>query len=906
LAFARTDVGGLYMLNARDDDRKGKGWWRCKKANSPRFGFEGEWWRDGKGRSCRADDWIPLTDFLGRNDNNGVLSVAVDPRDAGRIFFTTGQYVESWAPDAVLVYTEDGGESWSRTALPFKLGGNQDGRSAGERLQVDPNAGHILLLGTNDAGLWASADSAANWARVESFPEASLTFVLFDERSGEENTPTPVIYAGVNTLTAENLYRSLDGGVTWTAVPGQPVGLIPNHARLDNDGVLYISYANHLGPNNMTDGAVWKLDAAGDSWTDITPLVPGTNPGDTFGYGGLSVDRNNPGVIVVTTIDRWNYRDEIFRSLDGGETWFELRPFNEWQSDSPWIFWHESPEDYFPHWMGDIEIDPHNPERAMFVTGGGIWMTRDITAADPRECHRGGHHKKDRHWKEHRKDCHRKHHGKQDRQKIVWEFFNRGLEETVPLGLISPPEGRAPLLSALGDIGGFYHQDLDRYPRDRHFFDPVGSTNTWIDFAELNPSKVVRSNWGDARGNLSQDGGRTWTDLPGAPTEALSAGPGAIALSADGARLLWIPKTGVPYYSTDDGASWQPSSGAPADPNSYLTMYPTADRVNPEKFYIYDPVGATLHVSNDGGETFTRTASGLSGFAGGILRAVPGREGHLWLPRAWDGLYRSTDSGATLTRVSSVQEGYQIGFGAAAPQADYPAIYLWGRVKGTTGVFRSDDEGETWVRINDDDHQYGWINLLIGDPRTYGRVYIGTAGRGIVYGDIDGDITPPPPPPPVVDTFIYTDSMASGWVDWYSWTNFRDMANSDPVHGGPASIAVTYGQWQNLRLDKILPDFSGPELFDVNEYQNFAFWIYGGGSAPQSLLVSAVQEHTWVGAPFAVTAEPGQWQQVVIPISSLGLADPMISGFAIYDPGNPEGAGTVYIDDVSLQQLSGP
>jgi photosystem II stability/assembly factor-like uncharacterized protein len=51
-------------------------------------------------------------------------------------------------------------------------------------------------------------------------------------------------------------------------------------------------------------------------------------------------------------------------------------------------------------------------------------------------------------------------------------------------------------------------------------------------------------------------------------------------------------------------------------------------------------------------------------------------------------------------------------------------------------IFRSTDMGKTWKRINDDDHQYGWrFRCIAGDPRVFGRVYIGTDGRGIVYGE---------------------------------------------------------------------------------------------------------------------------------------------------------------------------
>jgi photosystem II stability/assembly factor-like uncharacterized protein len=60
---------------------------------------------------------------------------------------------------------------------------------------------------------------------------------------------------------------------------------------------------------------------------------------------------------------------------------------------------------------------------------------------------------------------------------------------------------------------------------------------------------------------------------------------------------------------------------------------------------------------------------------------------------------------------------------------------LVGKVKGVYGFFRSDDAGATWVRINDDQHQYGWVSVITGDARVHGRVYIGSGGRGILYGD---------------------------------------------------------------------------------------------------------------------------------------------------------------------------
>jgi hypothetical protein len=48
---------------------------------------------------------------------------------------------------------------------------------------------------------------------------------------------------------------------------------------------------------------------------------------------------------------------------------------------------------------------------------------------------------------------------------------------------------------------------------------------------------------------------------------------------------------------------------------------------------------------------------------------------------------------------------------------------------------RSDDAGANWRRVNDDRRQFGWINQVVGDPRVYGRVYVATGGRGILFGE---------------------------------------------------------------------------------------------------------------------------------------------------------------------------
>ena len=73
--------------------------------------------------------------------------------------------------------------------------------------------------------------------------------------------------------------------------------------------------------------------------------------------------------------------------------------------------------------------------------------------------------------------------------------------------------------------------------------------------------------------------------------------------------------------------------------------------------------------------------------------------------------------------------------GKAALRPVQPCVWRNAEIVG--GAFRSNDEGIIRTRINADQHQYGWIGQVItGDPRIYGRVHLGTNGRGIPFADL--------------------------------------------------------------------------------------------------------------------------------------------------------------------------
>jgi len=223
-------------------------------------------------------------------------------------------------------------------------------------------------------------------------------------------------------------------------------------------------------------------------------------------------------------------------------------------------------------------------------------------------------------------------------------------------------------------------------------------------------------------GAYSADGGMTWTAFSGSPLSDAQAG--TVAVSADGSTFAWTPSDDGTYYSRDRGATWHVSSGLPSGAEV------VADRSNPNTFYALS--GGRLYASTDGAASFVVRSPSLPD---GSLKAVGGVEGDLWLAGGDSGLLRSVNGGTSFTKVGSVQAAQGVGFGKAAPGATYQAVYLIGTVGGVFGVFRSTDEGATWTRINDDRHQFGDIGTVItGDANVYGRVYIGGNGRGVLYG----------------------------------------------------------------------------------------------------------------------------------------------------------------------------
>jgi len=708
LVYARTDVGGAYRWGPNDTQ------------------------------------WVPLLDFTTRANwwQLGVEAIGMDPTDPNKLYLAVGEYAnENWDGNGAMLVSSDQGNTFTTAALPFKNGSNDNGRNTGERIAVDPNLPSAVYFGTRVAGLQVSTDSGATWKTAAGLPVTAtangngVVAVLPMKSSGSSGSASPAVYAavagtGVKTGTVTDpvgLYVTTNGGSTtstWTAVTGQPsfatatTPLAPLQAQVGPNGALYILYGDRTGPGTMTQSQLWKFVPSSSwttgTWTQIALPNQTLSINTSNGYGGLAIDPSHPGVLLIGTLDQYYPTgDVVYRSNDDGATWRDVSSVkfpNSPGSASPGLATHDltlSPWLAFGgadsgvstgNWATGIAIDPFNADHAMYGTGQTIWATTNLTSADPSGSSAGV---------------------------VNWAVGANGLEETVVTGLWAPPSGYTVLLSALGDIAGFAHHDLTVSPKQQMFSNPK-STPSSMDFEQATPTTVVRAaDTATPYGVISTDAGLNWTAFASMPTGTAKGG-GAIAIAPDGSSIVWAPAdTASVWYSKNQGTTWTASTGIAAQAQVM------SDRVKAGVFYGFS--GSTLTMSTDGGATFNPAQSGLPT---GILTVLPDAQGDVWLSGQTGGLLANTGTATapTLTAVAGVQDAYHLGYGAGANGSTLPTLYLDGQVGTTPGIYRSTDGGTTWVQINDAAHQWGQLNGLCGDMRTFGTVYLATGGRGIIWG----------------------------------------------------------------------------------------------------------------------------------------------------------------------------
>ncbi len=703
-----------------------------------------------------TDCWVSLSDHVTREDGREScpIAVAVDPRRPGRLYIVSG--MRDPASKGLLTVSDDFGATFCKHELPVFAHGNLHGRGAGERLCLD-DAGTLWLASQAD-GLWRSEDEGASWVQVEAFFETACTFVA--ARDGLLLVGTEGQYLRQDDRRGHSLYASFDGGDTFVPVP-QPAyvevpgsrlhGLVAQRCSFDEEHVYVAFSANGARSQNVERGYTCDCGDCGagciarytrteKGLTDLADITPLRGP---WGYSAIDAQH---GLLITATIHRGG-GDVVYLSQDGGDTWRAILcglDVGRMAFRLPYMRPECNGGRNLIHWLTDVKLDPHRPGVAWFNTGTGVFRTKDVTA-----------------------DC------------PTWQDWCDGMEETVHIGVYAPPSGRVQVLDMVGDLGGFAFADIDR-DCENSFADLCG--NRWItclscDWPDSDPSRIIvaaRGNWtGETQGGLivSHDGAKNWFHLPlpmGLTPELdtlmqriarPNTNAGWVAVSACGSAYVWAVADRIFLHarnvivSHDGGRTFRQSAVLNRDgqPAAGL-MKPLADRCNPQRFYGFGEKGQ-LYLSVDGGVTFREMAApeGFPQVSFGLvdcadqteIRVASGQPGVIYVATG-EGLWKlhADETGFTGRRLTNPADAaYCVGLGLGRPGGDYfteqKAIYIVGTIEGQYGFYRSLDDGSSWQRINTNTQMFGRMHSIDGDCRTFGRFYLATGGRGLVYGEME-------------------------------------------------------------------------------------------------------------------------------------------------------------------------
>jgi photosystem II stability/assembly factor-like uncharacterized protein len=194
----------------------------------------------------------------------------------------------------------------------------------------DPVSPHVFYFGSTGGGVWKTNDGGQYWENISDgyFKRASVGAIAV-----AESDPN-VIYVGMGESTirgnvshGDGVYRSTDGGQTWTHLgleDTRQIGKIRIHPQ--NPDLLYVAALGHAhGPNR--ERGVFRSRDGGKTWENILFL------NEEVGSHDIALDPHNPRILYTAL---WRARRlphtlisggegcGLYKSTDGGETWTDI------------------------------------------------------------------------------------------------------------------------------------------------------------------------------------------------------------------------------------------------------------------------------------------------------------------------------------------------------------------------------------------------------------------------------------------------------------------------------------------------------------------------------------------------------------------------------------------------------
>ncbi|MBN1147154.1 MAG: hypothetical protein JXA78_07855 [Anaerolineales bacterium] len=623
------------------------------------------------------------------------------------------------------------------------------------------------------------------WRQVEIVGQGSSLRLLVDgQLEWEYSDPEPLLYGSFAFETLEDGLAYVDDVQVWGAPPpttipgdlsgelawvrsGGPLGGLGYDVRMrpDNPDVMYVTDA-WAGVFMSSDG--------GQAWFPSNQGITTRtgSSGDAIPIFCLTIDLHNHDVIWAGT---QNVRG-IFKSTDGGRSWVRMDAgviendgitFRGFTIDprsseivyaaaelSSWV-WSGEPrsgrefdmtagvvyktadggQNWFPVWRGDnlaryVWIDPRNADVIYISTG---IFDREAANSDPQAGLPGG------------EGVLKSVDGGQ-----TWAHANNGLNNLYVGSLFMHPENPDILLAGTGN---------NQYYRDNGVYLSTDGGASWqwtlqndnitaVEFALSDPQIAYAGS--AAAIYRSQDGGRSWQRVSGGvegwgPPGVRAGFPIDFQVHPhDPDRIFANEYGGGNFLSSDGGRTWTVASAG------YTGAQVRDIAVDPASWQVYAAARSGIFVSPDAGNSWLGLnrppAYSMEWYA---VATDPARAQHVLAANNWEGVILSShDAGQRWLPVSG-RPGEPIAWRSIAFAPSNPAVVYAGTSAfysaGTfddrlpaAGIYRSQDNGESWAPANDARSQDANVIDLAVAPNDPNTVYAATGNHGLLKSQDGG------------------------------------------------------------------------------------------------------------------------------------------------------------------------
>src|SRR5690349_886023 len=233
---------------------------------------------------------------LGLRDGQQIPQIAIDPRNADRVFVAVGGHPYGPNEERGIFRSVDGGKRFEKVLY-------RDENTGGGDVQVDPTNSDIVYAslwesregpwenstwnGTN-GGIFKSTDGGKSWKQLhKGLPEKIVQANL----AVAPSSPGTLL-AAVKTLDGSNIFRSEDGGESWViatddARPGAGIG----------GGDLPIVKFDPKSPSIVYSTSIvcWKSMGGGKTWEGWRGAAGGDE------YENIWIHPDNPNIVLLGT-----------------------------------------------------------------------------------------------------------------------------------------------------------------------------------------------------------------------------------------------------------------------------------------------------------------------------------------------------------------------------------------------------------------------------------------------------------------------------------------------------------------------------------------------------------------------------------------------------------------------------